>query len=607
MTAAPKDILSKVFGFDEYRPGQEEIIDHVLAGGDGLVIMPTGGGKSMCYQLPALIMPGTAVIVSPLIALMQDQVSALVENGVRATFLNSTLPPDIAGQIEQEFLAGDYDLLYLAPERIMQPRTLAMLQRGQVALIAIDEAHCVSQWGHDFRPEYLQLAQLADAFPGVPRLALTATADQRTRAEIIDRLRLGEGKLFLGGFDRPNIRYTVTERLDPKRQLMAFLAGHEGESGIVYCATRKSVEDYAAFLVSKGLPAVPYHAGLSANMRHANQGRFQRDETVIVVATIAFGMGVDKPDVRFVAHMNLPKSIEAYYQETGRAGRDGEPADAWMCFGLQDMILLRRFIDESDAGDAHKRMEHERLNMLMGFCESADCRRGILLRHFGDNHDGGCGNCDNCISPPETFDATVAAQKALSCAYRAEQRFGVSHLVDVLLGKSTEKVLRFRHEQLSTFGVGAELNERQWKSLFRQMIAAGHCTVDAERYNAVALNAQSHEILRGELTLQARKLARAVPKKRERRKPTGGASAPITAPADLALLDALRAWRREQAAENNRPAFVILHDKTLRELAVTKPTSEAELMKINGIGEAKCLHYGPSLLHVIRTHDDTPT
>ncbi len=600
MDETPANILKRVFGFDAFRPGQEEIVAHVLAGGDGLVIMPTGGGKSMCYQLPALVRPGTALIVSPLIALMQDQVSALVENGVRATFLNSTLPPDIAAEIENDYLRGSFDLLYLAPERIMQPRMLDLLSRGDVALIAIDEAHCVSQWGHDFRPEYLQLAELADLFPHVPRLALTATADPRTREEIIDRLRLREGRLFVGGFDRPNIRYLVAERQDAKRQLLAFLAGHEGESGIIYCATRKRVEEIAAFLADKGFDAVPYHAGLPDATRHAHQRRFQQDDAVVVVATIAFGMGIDKPDVRFVAHLNLPKSIEAYYQETGRAGRDGEPAEAWMSYGLQDMILLRRFIDDSDADDAHRRIEHERLNTLLGYCESADCRRGMLLRHFGDEHDGGCGNCDNCLTPPETFDATVAAQKALSCVYRVDQRFGVSHLVDVLVGKSTEKVQRFGHETLSTFAIGEELNERQWKSLFRQLVAAGYCSIDADRYNAVTLNAQSHMILRGDLTMRARKPKRAAPK-RERRRAAAVPSTPL-GPDDQSLLDALRAWRRRQAAETNRPAFTILHDKTLRELAVAKPTTEAALLTISGIGEAKRHHYGQALLDLICLH-----
>ena len=599
----PRDILKTVFGFDAFRPGQEEIIDHVLAGGDGLVIMPTGGGKSMCYQLPALVRPGTAIVVSPLIALMQDQVAAMVENGVRATFLNSTLPADVAAQIEEDFLAGQFDLLYLAPERLMQPRTLDLLARGEIALIAIDEAHCVSQWGHDFRPEYLQLAKLADRFPSVPRLALTATADERTREEIMDRLRLRDGRMFIGGFDRPNIRYTIAERHSPTKQLMAFLAAHEGESGIVYCATRKRVEEIAAFLVDQGFDAVPYHAGLNDVDRFEHQRRFQADDAVVVVATIAFGMGVDKPDVRFVAHLNLPKSIEAYYQETGRAGRDGEPAEAWMAYGLQDMILLRQFIDTSDADDARKRFEHERLGALLGFCESAECRRTLLLRHFGDPHDGGCGNCDNCLSPPETFDATVEAQKALSCVFRVDQRFGVTHLVDVLLGKPTEKVERFSHDKLSTFGVGEELNDRQWKSLFRQLVAAGYCSIDTERFNAVTLNAKSNELLRGEVTFSARKAAKTAPAKRAKRKAAAAAVVPLAA-GDEVLFEALRAWRYDLATEHNRPPYTILNDRTLRALAAEKPATTETLLGIHGIGQAKCEHYGSDLLRIIRDYAD---
>ncbi|MHC4561549.1 MAG: DNA helicase RecQ [Planctomycetota bacterium] len=600
----PREILQKVFGYDSFLPGQEEIVEHVIEGGDGLVIMPTGGGKSMCYQLPALVRSGTAIVVSPLIALMQDQVFALMENGVRATFLNSTLPADVAAEIEADYVRGSFDLLYLAPERIMQPRMLELLQRGEIALIAIDEAHCVSQWGHDFRPEYLQLAELADAFPGVPRLALTATADERTREEIVHRLRLREGRTFIGGFDRPNIRYTISERRDPKRQLLTFLADHKGESGIVYCATRKSVAEYAVFLVEKGFDAVPYHAGLDDDVRHRHQQRFQQDDAVVVVATIAFGMGVDKPDVRYVAHMNLPKSIEAYYQETGRCGRDGEPAEAWMVYGLQDLILLRRFIDDSDASDEHRRGEHERLNVLLGLCESADCRRGILLRYFGDDQEGGCGNCDNCLSPPETFDATVAAQKALSCVFRTGQRFGVAHLTDVLLGKSTEKVERFGHDQLSTFGIGSELTDREWKSLFRQLVAAGYCSIDPDRYNAVTLNTQSNDILTGGESFHARKPRAATPKAKRKRSAATADAAPVAdvSPADEPLLDALRAWRREQAAKTGRPTFVILHDRALRELAVVKPTTDGGLLSITGIGETKLRRYGQSLLTLIAEH-----
>jgi ATP-dependent DNA helicase RecQ len=595
----PKEILKTVFGYDDFLAGQEEIVEHVIAGGDGLVIMPTGGGKSMCYQLPALMRPGTAVIVSPLIALMEDQVHGLVENGVRAAFLNSTLAPDAAAEIERDFLAGRLDLLYLAPERLMQARTLNLFKRGELALIAIDEAHCVSQWGHDFRPEYLQLAELAEAFPDVPRLALTATADQRTREEIVDRLHLRNGRVFIGGFDRPNIRYLIQERQDPKRQLMAFLESHKDESGIVYCSTRKRVEDTTDFLVSKGLDAVAYHAGLSDVMRSTHQRRFQQDPAVIVVATIAFGMGVDKPDVRFVAHMNLPKSIEAYYQETGRAGRDGQPAEAWMSYGVQDVILLRQFIDDSDADEAHKKFERERLNTLLNFCESAKCRRQLLLQYFDDPHDGGCGNCDNCLNPTEMFDATVAAQKALSCIYRVDQRFGIAHVVDVLLGKPTEKVERFGHDQLSTFGIGEELTDKEWKSLIRQLISAGHCDVHAHRYNALALNEASHQILRGELTVEARKLPPKPTRKKRVRKPRALAAEMELEPGDQELLDALLAWRQTKVHETGLPPYLVLQNKTLYELATVRPTTDEQLLEITGIGAAKHSRYGQALLDLI--------
>ncbi|MFW5857462.1 MAG: RecQ family ATP-dependent DNA helicase, partial [Planctomycetota bacterium] len=436
---APLEVLEHVFGFRAFRGRQDEVIGHILGGGDAVVLMPTGGGKSLCFQIPALLRAGTGIVVSPLIALMQDQVAALRQNGVRAAFLNSTLTPDEARDVREAYLAGELDLLYLAPERLLREETLAMLARGRVALIAIDEAHCVSQWGHDFRPEYLELAVLADRFPGAPRLALTATANPQTRDEIAERLRMPDAKRFVSGFDRPNIRYAVGERTQPRRQLLAFLEGHRGRCGIVYCSTRKDTEKYAAVLREAGHRAEPYHAGLDDGVRAETLRRFQAADNLVVVATIAFGMGVDKPDVRFVAHLNLPKSLEAYYQETGRAGRDGEPAEAWMVYGLDDVILQRRFIDESDGADAYKRMAHERLNALLAYCELAGCRRRTLLAYFGDDHPPACGNCDACLDPPETLDASVAAQKALSCVYRTGERFGAGHLTDVLLGGDTEK------------------------------------------------------------------------------------------------------------------------------------------------------------------------
>lgn len=590
-------MLKTVFGFDQYRPGQGEVIEHVLAGGDGLVIMPTGGGKSMCYQLPALLRAGMGVVVSPLIALMEDQVFSLKENGVRAAVLNSTLTGPQAAAVETATLAGELDLLYLSPERLLQPRTLDLLRQAELGLIAIDEAHCVSQWGHDFRPEYLQLAQLAEAFPAVPRLALTATADPDTRKEILQRLAMPRAKMFVGGFDRPNIRYSITERTAPRQQLLRFLGRHRDESGIVYCLTRNQTEDYAAFLAEHGYDAHAYHAGMDARRRTKTQRYFQQRDGVIIVATIAFGMGVDKPDVRFVAHMNLPKSIEAYYQETGRAGRDGEPAEAWMTYSLQDVILLKKFIDDSSADETRKRFEHERLNTLLGFCESPRCRREMLLRYFGDDHEGHCENCDNCLHPPELYDATVAAQKALSCAYRAEQRFGVMHLVDVLLGKTTDRVRRFGHDALSTFGIGGELTARQWNSLFRQLVAGGFCDIDPVQYNAVKLNTRSFELLKGLHTLQARimHLESDRPKTAKRGEPREFKRSSADAP----LIDALKEWRFERATETNRPAFTIFSNRTLYALAAIKPATTADLLDVPGIGQAKAEHYGSEILRII--------
>ncbi len=509
-TGSPLHLLNTVFGHAAFRGHQAEIIDHVTAGGDALLLAPTGGGKSVCYQIPALLRPGTGVVVSPLIALMQDQVDALREVGLRAAFLNSTLTLDAVRETEALLLGGGLDLLYVAPERLLQERTLELLERvdraGGLALFAIDEAHCVSQWGHDFRPEYLQLDMLAERFPGVPRLACTATADERTRAEIVANLRLGDGRVFVTGFDRPNIRYRVQEKDNARRQLLGFLRReHAGDAGIVYCLSRKGTEATAAFLVEHGIPALPYHAGLSAQLRRFHQERFLREDGLVMVATIAFGMGIDKPDVRFVAHLDLPKSLEAYYQETGRAGRDGLPADAWMTYGLQDAVLLRRMMEGGDADEMHRRRESQQLDAILAWCEVTGCRRQALLRYFGEELPAPCGNCDTCLEPPETFDGTVAAQKALSCAARTGQRFGASHLINVLRGSQNERVQSLGHDQVSTYGIGTELDAVAWRGVFRQLVAAGLLAVDPDGYGGLRLTDAAWPVLRGEQTLQLRR------------------------------------------------------------------------------------------------------
>jgi ATP-dependent DNA helicase RecQ len=598
----PIDTLRRVFGYPSFRGPQAEIIDHLTGGGDALVLMPTGGGKSLCYQIPSMLRPGVGVVVSPLIALMQDQVDALLQAGVRAAFLNSSQDFAAASEIERRLRMDELDLIYVAPERLLTERFLGLMDylhgRNRLALFAIDEAHCVSQWGHDFRPEYIQLSALHQRYPTVPRIALTATADHLTQREIIARLGLDAARVFISSFDRPNIRYTVVERDNPRRQLLDFLAGYRGAAGIVYCLSRKKVDETAAWLNEQGIAALPYHAGLDAATRQLHQQRFLREDGIVMVATIAFGMGIDKPDVRFVAHLDLPKSLEAYYQETGRAGRDGEPADAWMTYGLNDVVIHRMRIDESVAGEEQKRVERSKLDALLAWCETVACRRALLLRYFSEET-GPCGKCDTCLEPPELWDGTVAAQKAMSAALRTGQRFGAGHLIDILRGKATEKVQQFGHADLPTFGAGADLDDAGWRSVFRQLLAAGLLQADAQAYGALRLMDAARPVLKGEATLSLRKQV-----KRSR----GQKSAPAArrsdagaalAEADAPLFEALRAWRAGLAREQGVPAYVILHDRTLRELAARKPASLADLLDVPGIGQAKVERYGETLLRLL--------
>jgi len=596
-----QEILHRIFGYSSFRGRQAEIVEHVASGGDALVLMPTGGGKSLCFQIPALLRPGCAIVVSPLIALMQDQVETLIQLGVKAAFLNSSLDWATVQAVERQLYAGELDLLYVAPERLMTERGLAMLDRldesGSLSLFAIDEAHCVSQWGHDFRPEYLQLSALHERYPLVPRIALTATADEATRQEMIRRLGLSTAQVFISSFDRPNIRYTVVEKDNPKKQLQAFLAERKGEAGIVYCLSRKKVDETAAWLSEQGWNALPYHAGLEAGVRAANQRRFLREEGVVMVATIAFGMGIDKPDVRFVAHLDLPKSMEAYYQETGRAGRDGEPAEAWMTYGLQDVALQRARIDESTAPEEQKRVEAQKLNALLAFCESPRCRRTVLLDYFGEAATP-CGNCDVCLDPPELWDGTEAARKALSAAFRTGMRFGAAHLIDVLRGKATDKVKQWQHDLLPTFGVGADLDDSAWRGVFRQMVAGGLLQADLAEHGALKLTEAARPVLKGEQSVEMRRMkkthAAVIRAKKQGRGAEGLSSS------DAALFEQLRTWRSETAKLQGVPAYVILHDKTLRELAEVRPTSHGMLMSVTGMGEAKVERYGEDLLALIR-------
>ncbi len=593
----PLHILRTVFGYPSFRGQQEAVIRHVAAGGDALVLMPTGGGKSLCYQIPALVRPGVGVVVSPLIALMKDQVDALVQLGVRAAFLNSTLGAAEARRVEGQVARGGIDLVYVAPERLLTDRFLALLERAPLALFAIDEAHCVSQWGHDFRPDYLGLAVLHERFPGVPRVALTATADAPTRADIVERLRLQEARRFVSGFDRPNIRYRVVPKERPREQLLRFLeAEHRGDAGIVYCMSRRKVEETAEWLRARGWDAVPYHAGLDGAVRRAHQERFLLEEGVVVVATVAFGMGIDKPNVRFVAHLDLPKSMEAYYQETGRAGRDGLPADAWLAYGMADVVGLRRLLDASEADEAHKRVERQKLEAMLAYCETAECRRQVLLRYFGEELPGRCGNCDTCLDPVETWDGTEAARKALSCVYRTGQRFGVAHLVDVLLGNATERVVRWRHDRVSTFGIGRDLDARAWRSVFRQLAAAGLVAVDHERHGALRLTPRSRPVLRGEEQVRLRRDPAPARKARALRV----APADLADPAELDLFERLRARRLELARAQGVPPYVIFHDATLREMVRMRPADLASLGRVPGVGQVKLDRYGEAFLEVLR-------
>jgi ATP-dependent DNA helicase RecQ len=615
LPADPLSILHEVFGYPAFRGDQAAIVGHVAGGGDALVLMPTGGGKSLCYQVPAIARHragrGVTVVVSPLIALMHDQVSALEELGVHASFLNSTLDSQDASAIERELRSGRLVLLYAAPERILTPRFLAMLdslhERSLLSLFAIDEAHCVSQWGHDFREEYLGLSVLHERFAGVPRIALTATADAHTRADIVQRLQLQDARTFISSFDRPNIRYTIVEKDEPRKQLLRFLNDeHEGDAGIVYCQTRKKVEETAAWLADEGLSALPYHAGLDASMRRRHQDRFLREDGIVMVATIAFGMGIDKPDVRFVAHLDLPKNIEGYYQETGRAGRDGAPANAWMAYGLADVVNQRRMIDESEAEEDFKRLQRGKLDALLALAEAHDCRRVRLLEYFGEESER-CGNCDNCLQPPATWDATEASRKALSCVYRFQQHggmsFGAVHLIDVLRGKSTDKVAQHHHDKLSTFGIGADVSEQQWRSVLRQLIALGHLRAEGE-YNTLALTESSREVLRGQVPLLLRVPA-AAPKRGERTK--AGRAARDKAPPlpldeqALRRFDALKAWRAEVAREHNLPAFVVFHDATLAQMARECPDGLDALAGVSGVGAKKLQAYGEDILRVLQS------
>ncbi|RSM50611.1 DNA helicase RecQ [Amycolatopsis balhimycina DSM 5908] len=595
------ETLRRVFGYDSFRGDQAAIVEHVITGGDALVLMPTGGGKSLCYQIPALVRPGVGVVVSPLIALMQDQVDALRNAGVRAGFLNSTQDYAARQEVESAFLSGELDLLYLAPERLSVESTVRLLDRGKISLFAIDEAHCVAQWGHDFRPDYLQLSALHERWPDVPRIALTATATEATHKEIAARLNLGEARHFVASFDRPNIQYRIVGKNSPQRQLLELLrTEHQGDAGIVYCLSRNSVEKTADFLVQNGIPAVPYHAGLDARTRAKHQSRFLREDGLIVVATIAFGMGIDKPDVRFVAHLDLPKSVEGYYQETGRAGRDGLPSTAWLAYGLQDVVQQRKMIDTSEGDEAHRRRLGAHLNAMLALCETVECRRVQILNYFGQKAEP-CGNCDTCLSPPEKWDGTIPAQKLLSTVVRLRnerrQKFGAGQITDILLGKSTPKVTQFHHDTLKTFGIGTELGEPEWRAVARQLLAQGLLAVEGD-YGSLVLTEGSAEVLSGDRQVMLRREPERAPAAKVRS--AKRAAAAVEMPAEAApLFERLRAWRAGVAKEQGVPAYVIFHDATLRQIATQRPSSLADLGTVSGVGENKLAKYGEGVLEVL--------
>ena len=595
----PQHILQSVFGFSDFRSPQSEIIDTLIGGDDALVLMPTGGGKSLCYQIPSILREGCGIVISPLIALMQDQVSAVQMLGVKAAFLNSTLDPGAALEIEKSLQDGHLDLLYIAPERLIQGKTLQLLSQSKIALFAIDEAHCVSQWGHDFRSDYLGLSVLHEMFPETPRIALTATADERTRTEILLRLQLQGARKFISSFDRPNIRYRITLKQSAKSQLLKFLKlEHPNDAGIIYCLSRKKTEDVADWLRNQGFNALPYHAGLPAQTRSKHQASFLREEGIIIVATIAFGMGIDKPDLRFVAHLDLPKTIESYYQETGRAGRDGEPANAWMIYGLQDVIKLRQMMEGSEGDEAHKRAEQHRLNAMLGFCEITSCRRQTLLSYFGEELGHPCGNCDNCLEPTETWDGTEATRMALSVAYRTEQRFGVNHLIDVLRESNSDKVFQFGHHKLSSYGIGKAIDNNQWRSVFRQLVARGYMSVDLDRYGALVLEEKCRPILRGDESIQLRRDVKLKTVKRQTK-------TPLASDIDVKLWEALRECRRLFAEELGVPPYVIFHDSSLQEMCRALPRTMEEFNLISGVGERKMEKYGPAFMEVIVDHVST--